>query len=509
VIQMCCHGVISTRHQQDETEIFHFSLPVFMETQSEDWDSPVQVVLERGHTITDTPGQVSQVEERNLSRLTDVQVDLEDQVYSHQLDFALHSEWQGEGGTRQDEGFWTLPIEEVLPTPAHIPESFKGKSWAQIEREDEERVEKLVRQFRQERFICYFDSESLARYGRRSQNKRRRGDNGEAEPDNGALPLLDHDEDESAYMRRRRKKRRAFRVASRCQVVKVSHSTQTVRLVVPAVRQPASEVPPTSFPAANQTAAERTPETQTWRCLPPSYSNIITPLQPRTSLVYLLCSPSGPAPADTPAPCSAPKRCRRKRRPLDLSGLKVKYKRLPVRFYDPSSNRILKNAPKGCLWRRGSAPSSPPLPCVRQLFRSLSPDLNADRPPGEGAAGSSRVKGSRSSDATFSHANSFLLSTLSRDSAQTDKQDTGRRRGRMSQAPPPPPLSRSGRGGRSRPPLAKRRTRAQATPPQPRREGLRQAGPGRKVPSSAIPLHPPSPRRGRARRGRGCERSRR
>lgn len=127
------------------------------------------MVLERGRTLTDTqpshtPVQVSKIEEPDLNRLMDVQVDLEDQVYSYQLDSALHSERQAGGGARQEEGFWTLPIEEVLPAPQHIPESFRGKTWAQIEREDEERVDKLVRQFRRERFICYFDTESLARY---------------------------------------------------------------------------------------------------------------------------------------------------------------------------------------------------------------------------------------------------------------------------------------------------------------------------------------------------------
>ncbi|XP_041821823.1 DBF4-type zinc finger-containing protein 2 isoform X2 [Chelmon rostratus] len=514
VIQMCCYGISTTTCQQEETESFHFSLPVSMETQSDDWDSPV--VLQRGQTLSDTPPsqtpvQVSKVVEQDLSRLMDIQVDLADQVYSYQLDSALHSKRQAGGGARQVEGFWTLPIEEVLPAPAHIPESFRGKTWAQIEQEDEEKVDKLVQQFRQQRFICYFDSESLARYGRRSQNKKGCGENEGVEPDSGVLPLLDCDEDDSAYKTRRRRKRRAFRVASRCQVVKVSHSTQTVRLVVPAVRQADTEAPPAGVPTDNQDAAERTPDVQMWHYLPPSYSNIITPLQPRTSLVYLLCSPSGPAPTYTPAPGSAPKRCRKKRRPLDQQGLKVKYKRLPVRFYDPSSNRILKNPPKGFLWRCGS--SLPP-PCVRQLFRSLSPDLNTDRLPGEGTAGSSRVKGQRSSDTAFSHANSFLLSTLSRGSAQSDKQDTVRRRGKTSQAPPPSPHSRTerGRGGRrerTRPPPSKRRTRAQATPPQPRREGLRRAGPSRKVPDSTGPPHPPSPRRGRARRGRGCERSRR
>lgn len=74
-------------------------------------------------------------------------------------------------------------------------------------------------------FVCYllenfgFSADVITvRYGRRSQSKKGRGENKEAEPDSGVLPLLDHDEDDSAYARRRRKKRRAFRVASRCQV---------------------------------------------------------------------------------------------------------------------------------------------------------------------------------------------------------------------------------------------------------------------------------------------------
>ncbi|XP_034410308.1 DBF4-type zinc finger-containing protein 2 isoform X2 [Cyclopterus lumpus] len=470
VIQVCRHGGSSP-------ESLHFSLPVSTETQSDDWDSPVQ----RGHTLGDTPVQVSPAGRQDLSCLMEVQVDLQDQVYSYQLDSALHGEHRTGGGARQDEGFWSLPIEEVLPAPEHIPESFKRKTWTQIEQEDQRKVEKLVRQFRRGRFICYFDTESLARYGRRSQNKGR-GENKEAEPA-GFLPLLDRDDDDSAYVRRRRTG--AFRVASRCQVVKVSHSTQTIRLVIPAVCEPASETLLTSVPPANQEAAERTPEVQIWRCLPPSYSNIVTPLQPRTSLVYLLCSPSGSTPTYTPAPGSVLKRCRKKRRPLDTQVLKVKYKQLPVKFYDPSSNRILKNPPKGF------TPSSPPPPCVRQLFRSLSLDLNADRPPG--AAGSSRVKGQRSSDTPFSHANGFLLTTLSRDSEKTV-----RRRGTTAQALPSHSRSEWGRRGRrdrTRPPPSKRRTRAQATLPLPRREGLRRAAPCSRVPGSTG--------RGRARKGRG------
>lgn len=274
-------------------------------------------------------------------------------------------------------------------------------------------------------------------------------------------------------------------------------------MVVPAVRQLPSEALPPSVPAASQDSAERTPDVQTWQCLPSSYLQIITPLQPRTTVVYLLCSPSGSIPTYT----SAPKRCRRKRRPLDLQGFKFKYKQLPVRFYDPSSNQILKNLPKGIVLRRGS---SPPPPCVRQLFRSLSPDLNTDRQPGEGTAGSSRVKGHRS-DATFSH--SFHPSTLRRNSAQTDKQGTVRRRNGTSQAPSPLLHGQVEHSVEARnrpcPPTSKRRTRAQATPTQPRREGLRRAGPDRRAPSSTGPPQPLSPCRGRTRKGRGSEKSRR
>lgn len=94
----------------------------------------------------------------------EVQVDIEDQTYAHHLERALQSQQRTRSGARPEEGFWALPIDEVLPAPEHIPESFRGKSWALIEKEDEEKVEKLVQQFRKDKFICYFDSESLARY---------------------------------------------------------------------------------------------------------------------------------------------------------------------------------------------------------------------------------------------------------------------------------------------------------------------------------------------------------
>lgn len=236
-------------------------------------------------------------------------------------------------------------------------------------------------------------------------------------------------------------------------VVKVSHSTQTIHLVAPAVRQPGLEAPLTSISAANHDTEERTPNINTRQCLPRSYSKVMTPLQPGTSLVYLLCSPS--TSGSTAAMNPLPKRCRKKKRPLTLQGLKVTYKHFPLQFYEPSSNRILKKPPKGYLPHQGSTSSSLPPSCVRQLFRSLSPDLNAD-----------------------SH--SFLPNKLSRDAAHTDPV---RGQKRVSH-------SRSERGRSSRRvkpclPASKRRLRSEALPTQ----GLRRTGPSRKVPKSGCPRH--------------------
>lgn len=55
------------------------------------------------------------------------------------------------------------------------------------------------------------------RFGRRSQNKDHR-ENKQGKPDTGVLPLLGCDEDDIMYVRRTNRKRKTFRVASRCQV---------------------------------------------------------------------------------------------------------------------------------------------------------------------------------------------------------------------------------------------------------------------------------------------------
>ncbi|XP_057679661.1 DBF4-type zinc finger-containing protein 2 isoform X2 [Corythoichthys intestinalis] len=291
VIQNCCHGDTLKSCPLEDTDSFHFSLPHSLQTQS-DWDSPVQV---------DSCVPLIQRQLKDFSHLTDIQVDLTDQVYSHQLELALHNKRCAQKVHR------SVPRE----VPKNLPESLQGKTWSQIEEEDEKRVDDLVRQFRQGHFVCYFDSDSLARYGTKCKSGNEAGHTVE-ESGIGVFPLLDHDEEEFP-------RKRDFRMASRCQVVKVSHATQTIRLVVPTVCQQAAEATATSVPTGDRERAEKTPELRCSR-LPTSYSPIITPLQSSTSLVYLLCSPTFPPTINT---STTPKRSRKRQRPPDFQKVKA------------------------------------------------------------------------------------------------------------------------------------------------------------------------------------------
>lgn len=137
-IQLRCHG-------DSETVSFHISLPASVETAEEPWDIPVQLTSQKGCNVT---------------CLMDVKVDL-DPMYAAQLDSALHGEQRVDGGATADQGVLCHPVRDVRPE--HALTTFRGKTWTQIVQDDEEKVVELVRQFRQGTFVCYFDSESLAR----------------------------------------------------------------------------------------------------------------------------------------------------------------------------------------------------------------------------------------------------------------------------------------------------------------------------------------------------------
>ncbi|KAK6325573.1 hypothetical protein J4Q44_G00049150 [Coregonus suidteri] len=524
VIQRYCYGRSPTQHHQRDLNIwtvgerggtggergepggdmdsFHLSLPgslgVGLESEdSEDWDTPVQVAIGRGQERRkDTPVVVGlkqgggEREGRDLACLMEVQVNMEDQMYTSQLDSALNPETRtvgerGETGMGETEGEMELKVEEILPALPHIPVSFLGKTWTQVLLEDEQKVENMVREFRKGRFLCYFESESLARYGKRSSSDKGRGQK-EGMEDRGWVPLGDHDNDDDPECHksgrevlRRRKVSRSYRLASRCQVVKVSHGTQTTATVIPTIRQRTLDQTGTSpdiltLPCQDPSVDQKTPEIKTRLCslrLPASYSRIMTPLQPKTTLVYVLSSPETPSFDPKPRLRPIARGNRGRKRSCDGGesdvGAKVKYKRVPLRYYDPATHRILKTPPKGLNLTPSSSglPRPPQSHVVRQLFRSLSPDINTERQGGEAgrdglggrrrgrsggsvasgslleAGGSFGAKGQGSSVAgssvntpfsqsSLSNSSRFLLSTLSPDTNSNPEVTQSRSGGR-------------------------------------------------------------------------------
>ncbi|KAK2857609.1 hypothetical protein Q7C36_005528 [Tachysurus vachellii] len=367
VIERHCYGRSPKSSQEDES-VFHLSLQSNESKDSDEWDNTFQAALQKNTT-----------EDKRLACLTQVHINLEDQGYKAQLDTALNTVLESEntepGEAKKNEA------EEIIPDLPHIPPSFVGKTWAQVRYEDDLKIDCLVREFRQGCFRCYFDSESLANFGKhhRKDKKRRKQEDKVADFEcKDVFPLIEHHEDDSKHIPVFRKTRhRIYRMASRCQVVKVSHGTQTAPLNFPLVRR--KTLPETATllsicETQKDPSPERTPDMKTRMCalkLPESYCKIMSPLQPKT-VVYVLSSPDGGQGSFKPTPV---KRVGRKRKSSDEEcTIKYKYKKTPLKYYDPLTNRILKNPPRGM----PSTSTTKSLSHVRQLFRSLSPDINKE-----------------------------------------------------------------------------------------------------------------------------------
>lgn len=334
---------------------------------------------------------------RNLECLKEVQVNLKDESYGIHLSSVLKN-----GSSLQvaeaEQDVSAPSKEPVLPALPHVPPSFVGKTWSQIMHEDDLKIEALVRDFREGRFRCHFDTDSLASSARRKrQRKKKQEDKGRSDatavnkteevsakglpeiPDalSGGSDLSSFSvisKTQSVPQIMRRPKRREWRLASRCQVVKVSHGTQTSLVHYPVVKRKFIRKDHNNLDRKADFAwpeSEKTPNMKTRLCaltLPESYTKIMSPLQPQTVVYVLSCpevKPFKSKPVDVP-------QMRRSYNSSDSKdSVRYKYKQSCFRYYDPLTNRILKTPPKSIAGDRAKKP-----PHVRQLFRSLSLDAN-------------------------------------------------------------------------------------------------------------------------------------
>lgn len=369
VIERYCYGRSPKVDQQEDDGSLLLSPQSMSESKgSEEWDNAIQTALGK-----------AKGEEKNLAELLKVHINLEDQEYQTQLDTALNTVVMSMKSGPE------IGAEDVFPDLPHVPQSFIGKTWTQVMFEDDMKIDSIVKELQQGQFRCYFDSESLARFGKHSkkrrknnkQDKTKKADTAGCEPTD-ILPLLEHNDEDLSHpvVLFKSTRHKIYRQTSRCQVVKVSHGTQTIPLSCPVVRPKSTqETVPSPHNQEQCPNPEKTPDMKTRLCalkLPASYCKIMSPLQPKM-VVYVLSSPDGGQGISKPTPN---KKVGRKRKSCDSDlGLKYKYKKTPLKFYDPLTNRILKSPPKGM----SSLPNSKSLSHVRQLFRSLSPDINKGR----------------------------------------------------------------------------------------------------------------------------------
>ncbi|KAM5265894.1 DBF4-type zinc finger-containing protein 2 isoform 1-T3 [Hipposideros larvatus] len=127
------------------------------------------------------------------------------------------------------------PVLEALP---HVPPSFVGKTWSQIMREDDMKINALVKEFKEGRFHCYFDDDSETRKVKKKNLNEEKKITSADLNDTALIQVLldcdDHIDDFSVALDKpshhpteKRPYEQTWRVASRCQAVKVSHGTQT------------------------------------------------------------------------------------------------------------------------------------------------------------------------------------------------------------------------------------------------------------------------------------------
>ncbi|MEE6490257.1 hypothetical protein FKM82_015817 [Ascaphus truei] len=388
VIWKHCHGISPRKSpRQDKQSVSSLNIQSIVgytedSSISFDLDVPMQSGDDQSKTLL-----------KNVDLLKEINVSL-DEDYKLKLTSILNA-----CPTQDIEDVKAESEEVTLPDLPYIPPSFVGKTWSQVMHEDDLKIEAIVNEFKKGQFHCYFDCGSLTNAGRKSKRRLKSDEmkvKGEAKTDGwkksvsaNPLPTFNdalsagHDSDIPSINSEIVVKpevikpgRRTWRLASRCQIVKVSHGTQTSLVNCPVVKRKVikNELEPLSKQKFLDRFEERTPDMKTRMCalkLPESYTKLLTPVQPNT-MVYVLSHPDIKPSKGKPA-CIL-KQGRNHYSTDSRDSVSYKYKQSPLKYYDPLTNRILKTPPRNSVQEMSNKG-----PCVRKLFRSLSSDVNRNK----------------------------------------------------------------------------------------------------------------------------------
>ncbi|XP_070098253.1 DBF4-type zinc finger-containing protein 2 isoform X2 [Equus caballus] len=244
------------------------------------------------------------------------------------------------------------PDEPVLEDLPHVPPSFVGKTWSQIMREDDIKINALVKEFKEGRFHCYFDDDCETRnIKKKNLNEGKKSTWADLDQDTASIQVLsecdanaggvlDLDAFSVAFHKpshhstAKMPSEQTWRVASRCQAVKVSHGTQTNLMRHPATKRKfirEDEDSPVRKDRKTKKVKIGTVE------FPDSYVQVMKPLQPN-ALVYVLSSNMKLKEGES-------FNLSKMRRQRDVNNrnisIRYKYKQSSFSYYDPLSKQII------------------------------------------------------------------------------------------------------------------------------------------------------------------------
>ncbi|XP_037021946.2 DBF4-type zinc finger-containing protein 2 isoform X2 [Artibeus jamaicensis] len=272
------------------------------------------------------------------------------------------------------------PVLEALP---HVPPSFVGKTWSQIMREDDMKINALVKEFKEGRFHCYFDDDSETRKVKKKNLNEEKVITSADLNDTAFIQVLldcDYNIDDfsvaldkpSHHPTEKRPYEQTWRVASRCQAVKVSHGTQTnlmSYLVTKGVSGQEEDSPTLKrLLLHNNRKPKKKIEIGTVEFLE-SYTNILKPLHPN-ALVYVLSSNIKLKEGESFNFSKI--RHRSDKNNQDFS-IQYKYKPSSFNYYDPLNKQIVINPPLNI-----EVPESDKNNWVQIHFSDLNPSVGDD-----------------------------------------------------------------------------------------------------------------------------------
>lgn len=242
------------------------------------------------------------------------------------------------------------PVLEALP---HVPPSFVGKTWSQIMREDDMKINALVKEFKEGRFHCYFDDDCETRKVKKKNLNEEKITSADLNDTAFIQVLLDCDyniddfsvalDKPSHHPTEKRPYEQTWRVASRCQAVKVSHGTQTnlmSYLVTKGISGQEEDSPTLKrLLLHNDRKPKKKIEIGPVEFLE-SYTNILKPLHPN-ALVYVLSSNIKLKEGESFNFSKV-----RRRSDKNNQDFSIQYKYKPSSFnYDPLNKQIVINPP--------------------------------------------------------------------------------------------------------------------------------------------------------------------